>query len=246
MTHERGAYEFGSTTIHFEVERSPRRRTVAVAVEPNGQVWVKAPVVATADQIKAIVGRKAGWIVQRRADQREIDGALPYREFVGGESHWFQGRQYRLRISQQAGRTSASARLDGTFIAVDVPAGLSAEDRRDTVRRALIEWYRTAAVERLPERVAVYAAALGVPAPPVHVRDQEKRWGSCAPSGELRFNWRVMMGPLSLVDYVVAHEVCHLVHPDHSDAFWRLLGRAIPDYERRRERLRIMGPRFQI
>jgi predicted metal-dependent hydrolase len=162
--------------------------------------------------------------VQRRSGQREIDGALPHREFVGGESHWFQGRQYRLRISQQAGRTSASARLDGNFIAVDVPRG--ACPPRIGVTRCVVRsssGTATAAVERLPRRVAVYAAALGVPAPPVHVRDQEKRWGSCAPSGELRFNWRVMMGPLSLVDYVVAHEVCHLVHPDHSDAFWRLL-----------------------
>jgi predicted metal-dependent hydrolase len=82
--------------------------------------------------------------------------------------------------------------------------------------------------------------------PPVLVREQEKRWGSCNSKGELRFNWRVMMAPMSLVDYVVAHEVCHLVVRDHSTRFWKLLGTILPDFEERRARLRVDGVKFYV
>ena len=96
------------------------------------------------------------------------------------------------------------------------------------------------------ERVALFAGRLGDASPTVLIRDQAKRWGSCSRKGELRFNWRVILAPLPLVDYVVAHEVCHLKLKNHSAAFWRLLRRLLPDYERRRERLRVLGVQFRF
>jgi len=123
---------------------------------------------------------------------------------------------------------------------------MGSDTRRDHVRRAVTAWYRKQAGRRLPERVEQFAARAGIECPPVLIRDQQKRWGSCSSKGELRFNWRIIMAPMSLVDYVVAHEVCHLKVRDHSPAFWKLLGTILPDYETRRERLRVKGLWYRL
>ena len=78
------------------------------------------------------------------------------------------------------------------------------------------------------------------------IRQPQKRWASCDKDGNLRFNWRVIMAPMVLVDYIVAHELCHLRHLDHSPAYWRMLRSVMPDFERRRERLRVNGPRYDL
>jgi predicted metal-dependent hydrolase len=243
MTRE---YRFGNTVLRYEIESSRRRRTVSVVVDPVDGILVKAPEGLAVEEIEAVVGRKGAWIVQRLAGYRDAEGARPPREFVGGETHMLQGRQYRLRLADEPRRRRATARVEGRFIVVELPAGDDQARRADAVRDALVDLYRAVASERLPERVAVFAEKVGVPTPPVLIRDQQKRWGSCTHSGELRFNWRIVMGPMSLVDYVAAHEVCHLRVADHSPAFWRTLGNVMPDHEERRERLRVEGPRFQL
>jgi predicted metal-dependent hydrolase len=168
------------------------------------------------------------------------------REFVSGESYSYLGRHYRLKIERSADTAKPFASLRGAFLTVLLPGGDVAEDRRVLVKRAVVSWYRRHAERRLAERVSIYTKRAGVRPPPVFVREQEKRWGSCNRKGELRFNWRVIMAPVSLVDYVVAHEVCHLMVRDHSKRFWKLLRTILPDYEARRTRLRVAGVECHI
>ena len=97
---------------------------------------------------------------------------------------------------------------------------------------------------RLPERVTHWAAALRVPVPRVLIREPKTRWGSCHPSGLVRLSWRIIQAPPRLVDYVVAHELCHLIHEGHGRAFWATLGQVMPDYESRRARLMEIGARL--
>ncbi|PKN30973.1 MAG: hypothetical protein CVU63_25515, partial [Deltaproteobacteria bacterium HGW-Deltaproteobacteria-20] len=99
--------------------------------------------------------------------------------------------------------------------------------------------------ERVPERASEWAGKVGVAVPQVLVRDQRKRWASCDKAGVLRVNWRIIQAPMRLVDYVVAPELVHLVHPNHTPEFWARLGRAMPDYEGRRERLRQVGRGYE-
>lgn len=114
-------------------------------------------------------------------------------------------------------------------------------ERTSRVRPLVVQWYREHASARLPECVALWSGKVGVTAPEVLVREQQKRWGSCDAKGHLRFNWRIIQAPMRLVDYVVAHELVHLLHPNHDTAFWATLGKAMPDYEDRRQALREFG-----
>ena len=121
----RGEYTFGSTVLRFRVEESARRRSVSIVVDPEDGILVKTPVDFGLAEAEAVVGTKAAWIVQRLADQREAAAGAPAREFVGGESHWMQGRQHRLRLVEQPGVRRAKARVEGTFIVIELPPKLT-------------------------------------------------------------------------------------------------------------------------
>lgn len=244
MTSEQGQVTFGRSTIDFHIERSSRRKTVTIAVDPAAGVILKAPTDVPAESLGDVVSAKGAWILQRLMEHRELGPAPAPREYVSGETCLYLGRHYRLKVTRNGDADRPRAVMRGGFIVTEIPANVSDEDRPATVRKVLGDWYRTQARRRLPERVAIYAARAGLAQPPVLIRSQQKRWGSCSSKGELRFNWRIVMAPMPLIDYVVAHEVCHLEVRDHSPAFWKLLGTILPDYESRRGRLRKEGQRL--
>jgi predicted metal-dependent hydrolase len=235
---EHSEVQFGRTRIPYGIRRSSKRSTVAVTVAPPGLVLLTAPAKTPVERLDRVVQEKARWIVSRLRLVRPVEPEPAPREFVSGETFLYLGRQYRLLV--RSGTPEASLN-HGRFI-VNVGA-VSGKRRAEAVKSLLLRWYREHAVERLREQAQRWSRRVGVPLPRVVVRDQERRWGSCSP-GVLRFNWRVIQAPMRLVEYVVAHEVVHLLHDDHGRAFWSKLGQVLPDYEARREALRQMGSRL--
>ena len=237
MAIERSEVRFGLTAIPYVVRRSQRRGTVSIAIDPAMGVLLTAPQATPIARLDRVVHDKARWIVERlRRGPVGAEHPAP-REFVNGETFLYLGRQYRLKIV--VGAVTRVAFTGGRLV-VTVPVGSAA-----AVRKAVVTWYRHHAAERLPERAEICAKKMGVPVPVVLIRDQRRRWGSCDPKGNLRFNWRTVQAPMRLVDYVVAHELVHLGHRHHTAAFWAALGRVMPDYEARRERLCQVRRRFE-
>ena len=137
---------------------------------------------------------------------------------------------------------SPEVRFDHWRFRVTVPNTLDGSDRSESIRRAVVGWYRGRAAERLPDVVERWWPRLGRGEKSrILVRDQRQRWGSCAPDGTLRFNWRAMMLKPALIEYVVVHELAHLTHRNHSTDFWGLLSKAMPDAQQRRKSLREEG-----
>ena len=233
---ETSAITWGDTRLTYAIRRSARRKkTVAVTVDPTGGVLLLAPEDFSTDRLDAVVQRKAGWIV-RRLRGVGSNGVPPSpREFVSGESVMYLGRHYRLKVLP---RETGEAKLRGGWLHVLAPAG---EGQRDQVRAALVSWLRDHAAERLPERVEMWRSKVGVEMPRVVISDQKRRWGSCDRTGTIRLNWRIIQAPMRLVDYVVVHELVHLRHRGHGRDYWQALGRVMPDYERRRDDLRVRG-----
>jgi predicted metal-dependent hydrolase len=238
---ERSEVQWGSTRLAYGIRRSSRRKTVALTVAPPGQIILTAPRDTPVERLDKVVRAKAKWLTTRLRRVRPVEPGPGPREFVSGESFLYLGRQYRLAV--HASRAAPEVRLERGRLRVYVPGALIGEARAHAAREALAGWYREHARAWLAERTAEWARKVNLPEPRVLVREQERRWGSCA-QGVVRFNWRIIQAPVRLVDYVVAHEVVHLVHDDHGRAFWAELGRLLPDYETRRERLRAEGPRF--
>ncbi|MCP4572515.1 MAG: M48 family metallopeptidase [bacterium] len=243
MATETSEVRFGTSRIVYGVRRSARRKkTVAVAVEPDGAVRVTAPVDTARGRLDEIVHKKARWILERRRRQDDLLPSPGRRELVSGESFLYLGRQYRLKVCPAD--AGAAVRLERGWLVASVPRGLAVGERAQEVRARLIAWYRGHAARRLPERVRALAPAVGVEPAGVLIREPRKRWGSCDARGNLRLNWRIVQAPRRLVDYVVVHELVHLLYPVHDRDFWALLGRTMPDYEQRREELRRLGKRL--
>lgn len=235
---ERNRVRFGTTTIEYEVCRSERRhKTVQITVDGAG-VHVAAPVETSEEELQAIVRKRAPWIV-RKASTTALE--TPPKRFISGETLPYLGRNVSIIVEPGKVR-SPQVRFDHWRFRITVPAGLRSEERHDAIRKPIIQWYRTRAAARLPEVVDRWRPQLGLTGTcRVLVRDQKTRWASCAPDGTLRFNWRTMMVKPALIEYVVVHELAHLIYPNHSQAFWNALTKAMPDAPERRKALKEAG-----
>ncbi len=235
---ERDRVRFGDTTIEYQVRRSKRRKkTVQVTVDGNG-VRVAAPMRTPDRELRTFVLKRAAWIIKHSASARL---AVAPRRFTGGETLPYLGRDIPL-VVEPAGVPSPEVRFDRRRFRVAALTALDDEDRSERIRRAIVEWYRDRAAERIPADVERWLPRLGCgKRPRVLIRDQRRRWGSCSRDGTLRFSWRAMMLEPALIDYIVVHELAHLTHQNHSADFWELVHSVMPDAHDRRRRLRETG-----
>lgn len=241
---ERGEVRFGDALIEYRVVRSPKRhKTIEITVDEPGAVVVSAPVDTPAERLEATVRRRAPWIVQH--DGATASATPPTRRFVSGESLPYLGRSVRLTVHPTT-NTQVEIRFHHWQFDVHVPRSLEGETRRRKIHDAFAAWYRGRAELKLPPRVDRIASLLGVRPKVVLIRNQRVRWASCAPDGTLRFNWRALMAPPAIVDYVIAHELAHLRVRKHNPEYWAIVAQAMPDYRARRERLSKLGASFDI
>lgn len=221
-----------------------RRRSLVARLDPQAGLEVRAPLGADRARVERFLIQRKDWILATVAGWRELGLPRPPRCFVPGEEFLHLGRACRLELAPAEGR--ARVELCGDRLLASLPAGLGEAPRAALVRRLILAWYRRRAGEELTPRVGAFAAALGLAAPRLIIADQKARWGSCSPAGVLRLNWRLVMAPPELIDYVAAHEVCHLRRLDHSPAFWGLVEGLIPDWRQRRRRLNQTGALYRL
>lgn len=223
---------YGSAVIEYGLERSTRR-TLSIAVLPNCTVQVHAPIEASPDDIDARVRRRARWILRQQRRFAEFRPRTPPRRYLGGETHRYLGRQYRLKIVR-ALQDRVTLRAGRLVVETTRP--------RDNgwIRTLVRRWLRTRAKMILRERfdaAASVVAALDITRPGFQVLAMKKRWGSHTKSGRVLLNESLIAARRECIDYVIVHELCHVVEPNHSHRFFRLLRRFMPDWERRKELL---------
>ena len=244
--------QLADTTIEYTVQRSKRRKkTVQISVS-DGAVVVSAPMRTPNREIQDIVQKRSGWILDKLATDAQ---APPPLRLVTGDTLPYLGRELPLAV-EEVGVRRPSAYLDSDCLVVVAPSGLCGEERRESVRAALVVWYRERAAELLADSVARWLPVMSRNRPPrperincnprVLVREQKTRWGSCSADGTLRFSWRLAMVEQELIDSVAVHELAHLEVMNHSPAFWDVVLRAMPDAKERRKRLAEAGRRLPL
>lgn len=222
----------GSRRIEFEILYRVRKN-LSIIVEPCGQVRVIAPQRMKVAQVIEAMERNGDWL-ERQLNRVEASLVhLHPRYFASGESLLFRGRQYPCLVELDDRLARPSVRLeDGVFLLhspVQDPALL---------RQAMEKWYRQEAGPVIAERVRHFGALIGRWPQVIRIKNQQKRWGSCSQKGNVNFNWRLILIPDEILDYMVVHELCHLVHMNHSADFWGLVASIIPDYQQRRDWLK--------
>jgi len=197
-----------------------RRKTIALIVELDGSLTVRAPLKAPKRQILALVQEKADWIRAKQALANEKYPEQPVHRFEPGESFLFLGKSYPLEWVERS--RPALALEDGRF--------LLARSAHPKAAQAFRNWYRNQARRVLAERADHYAGKWGLQYGRIRISSARTRWGSCSGRGTLSFPWRLVMAPLQVVDYVVVHELAHLEFRNHSKDFWARIAEWMPNY----------------
>ncbi len=230
---ELGVVKYGDQEIAYAVEFC-RRKTLEISVMPDSAVQIRAPQGASLDAIAQKVEKKASWIVEKQDWFAKFPKAPPPRQYLGGETHLYLGRHYRLKIEKGKER---SVKIDGGFIRV-----VSADVRPATVKKILDEWLRERAKMQFEKIFDACAARFSLSSSMLRlqIRGMKTRWGSLSKGGILTLNIKLIAAPKECIEYVVVHELCHLKHVNHDNAFYRLLETRMPDWQRRKSKLENM------
>jgi predicted metal-dependent hydrolase len=226
--------QFGRRQIEYQLRYSARK-TLAIDVHPDLSVVVTAPTGSGDDAVEKKVQKRAAWIIQQQRFFENYLPKLPPRRYVGGESHRYLGRQFRLRVHQ--------ADADGVKMARgQINVGLVDLTKKERVRPLVTTWFRERAEVVFGEVFDAWtekAKRHGIEPHGFQIRKMANRWGSCTAEGHILLNSELIVAPIMCIEYVVVHELCHLKEHNHSNAFYRLLKAMLPDWERRRERLNL-------
>lgn len=229
--------------LQYSIVRKNRRKTASIEVSPDGRVTVKVPRFLSDDQIAQLVAGKSKWIqktLNRNTEIRER-GA---QKLISDEGRIvYLGAEYQLLLEDGL---PATIELGNHSLRLRRP--VAAGDTRDPQKLVLllVGWYRARALEYTVERARYFSGMLGVQFNRIKVRSMRSRWGSCTSRGNISFDWRLITMRPNIVDYVVVHELCHLVHPNHSREFWTLVESILPDFRTRQKHLKEVEKRFSI
>lgn len=225
--------QYGDATIPYDITFA-QRKTVGISVDPDLRVSVTAPVDASPDAVAARVRKRAPWILRQQRELEQYVPALPPRLYVSGETHLFLGRQYRLKV------------LDGLEERVTLARGylhIVVPDKTDTTRikKLVDDWYAVQANRVFRVRLRHLLPRfhhLGIVEPPVVViKRLTARWGSCTSTGAITLNVALIQARTSYIDYVIVHELCHIVEHNHSKKFYMHLDRVMPNWRTYRRHL---------
>lgn len=222
---------YGSTTIHFELTYS-KRKTLGITVLPDLSVQVKAPNEASREKIFEKVEKRAAWIIEQKRYFLSFSPRKKAYLYKSGESHYYLGRQYMLKIVQDK---KEDVTYKGRYLLVE-----TLDKSPKNVERLLDRWYRDRAklkFAEIAEPLIMKFDKYDVKPNNLYIQKMETRWGSCSTSGNIILNPELIKAPRACIEYVIIHELCHLLHRNHSQAFFRLLSKEMPDWQKWKDRL---------
>lgn len=216
---------YGRKKIEFALSYCDRK-TLEIAVYPDNSIVVKAPENADIEAIEQRILKRGRWILKQQRFFRQFHPKTPERSFIQGESHLYLGKNYRLKMS--SGEENSVKLMHGFFV-VTIDGAIE----REKVRQLMNDWYQEKARLHFAESLDKCWTKFqlhNVEKPTLAVKRMKKRWGSLSQSGVISLNTTLIKAPKECIDYVIIHELCHLVHNDHSKAFYTLLEAKIPNW----------------
>lgn len=210
------------------------RKTLSLIVERDRSVVVRAPKGMTEEHIHQVVEEKRLWLYEKMKHPAKYPLQTVRKEFVSGETLLYLGRNYRLELTDE---NFSEVRFHSCFII--------SRSQRVRAKDLLQEWYMQRAIEKLVPKVEHYARAMGVGYNKILVSNLKYSWATCTLKKNLNFNWRIIRAPMAVIEYVIIHELAHLLELNHSERFWNVVAIQLPDYDRAKEWLRENGERLE-
>lgn len=233
------SFYYGDEQISFE--RAPRTKTtgkVLIKVHPDCRVVALAPSDASDAEVLLAVKKRGRWIYQQLREFRKQHEYITPRRYISGESHYYLGKQYVLKVIEDPSSPQGVKLLRGK-LEVRLKNKGSAQEANQRVNHLLSEWYKIRAKDVFSRRMdALLEQTLWVKdRPPIRVHTMQTQWGSCSPQGRITLNPHLVKAPRECIDYVILHELCHIAEHNHSERFYRLINQVMPQWEKIKERL---------
>ena len=228
------SFRYGDQQIAFErVKRPQATSKVLIKVHPDCRVVVSAPEDADNEMVLSAVKKRSRWIYEKLRDFRKQLEHITPRQYISGESHYYLGKQYLLKVIEAPEQAQGVKLLRGKL---EVSVKIKSAEK---VKTLLADWYKARAKEIFAKRLdAMLEQALWVTdRPPLRILTMQTQWGSCSPKGRITLNPHLVKAPRECIDYVILHELCHIAEHNHSERFYRLMHQVMPKWEKTKERL---------
>lgn len=214
-----------------------RRKTACLRILPDGRAEVRGPKLMSDAFVREFVQAKADWILKKRREAAEYQSKKRIHTYQSGDVFLYLGMEYVLSIKAAGRKRMELAKKEEERLLLLYTVSFETKG----IERQIKEWYKKQAEEYITKQVEYYAQMIPGKYESITMENRKGRWGSCSSKGGLTFNWRLMMAPPEIIDYVVVHELCHLEHMDHSPSYWRAVESVLPDYKLRKEWLKENG-----
>lgn len=218
-----GTVAFGSSSFSYSVVYS-YRKTIGICVKRDGSITARAPYGVSMAQVGELMQRRAGWVVKQLAHFQSYGTPTPKRNYVSGETYLFMGKQYILKVIQ--------SNKNGVYCNDNV---MTVHRRNNKDVKAILDmWYRNSAIIQFPkiaEPIIRQFEKYGVKPAIIKFRDMKTRWGSCSSKGNISLNIQLIRAPKICIEYVITHEMCHLIHHNHSVEYYNLLTKEMPEWK---------------
>jgi predicted metal-dependent hydrolase len=215
--------------IEYTIKYS-NRKTLSIIVERDRSVIVHAPLNTSKEVIEKEINKRKFLLFQKINHPQKYEIPKPRKEFVSGESLLFLGKHHKLEVIQDA---VYGIQLDCKFYI--------SKTNQDKAKQLFKEWYFKQAEEKIIPKVKFHAKNLGVKFRTIKIMDLKYRWGSCTPNDNVNFNWRIVKAPMHVIDYIIVHELTHLLEPNHTQEFWNIISIQLPHYNEAKEWLKDNG-----
>lgn len=223
--------------LEYRIIRSKKRKkTISLLINRQGEVVIHAPIRTPVHDIDVFFRKKLPWLEKKLRDRDTSETQA--KRFVSGEEFLYLGELYPLLYSYKNGKRQSLELINGSFVINT--------DKKDICQRLFIKWYRKRASEIINERLGFYSKMLNLFPSGTKITGALYRHGSCSGKNSLSFSWRLMMAPIPVIDYVIIHELCHIKEKNHSEGFWGLVEKAMPDYRKHKKWLKDKGRLFNL
>jgi len=231
-------YTYDNQTIDYHVIYK-KRKSLGIYIDVYGNIELRVPRETKDKQIADLLESKWKWIITKQEEMKEKTKGFKEKEYVEGEGFLYLGQSYPIKIQEVQMNKNEKVEFQDKELVVYIKRYEEDKDYEEKMKKLLKRFYYQRCKALVSERIAYYQPNFRVKPRGFKIANNKKTWGTCNSLRELTFNWKLVMAPIEVLDYVVVHEMCHMVHLNHDRSFWRLVGKYVPDYEQRQEWLRV-------
>ena len=203
----------------IKIKRTNRKKTIEIKIL-DGFVQVNSPKHITEEEILKLIKNKNYWIIKKL----EYKKKTKFKKFINNETFFLLGSNYKLKLKKDSDK---KVKINKSFLEVYLPEDFL----KDEIRNLICKWYINKATDYLNKRTNDFAKVMDVKPHSVIVKNYKSRWGACYSNGKITYNWKIIMAPRHIIDYLVVHELCHLIHFNHSSFFWNSVKEILPNYK---------------